>query len=89
LDPLCQRAAELGMPALAMTDHGVLYGAPDFIHACRAHDLRPIIGCEMYINALAPRSCRHPSTPYHHLRDKRGRSSTLDKTGLHWDVRIG
>jgi DNA polymerase-3 subunit alpha len=67
LDPLCQRAAGLGMPALAMTDHGVLYGAPDFARACRAHGLRPIIGCEMYINASAPRSNREPGTPYHHL----------------------
>ena len=67
LDPLCKRAAELGMPALAMTDHGVMYGMVDFIKSCKAHNIRPIIGCEMYINARAPRSDRDPHTPYHHL----------------------
>ena len=67
LDPLCTRAAELGMPALAMTDHGVMYGMVDFVKACKAHGIRPIIGCEMYINANAPRTDRNPRTPYNHL----------------------
>ncbi|MGC8874761.1 MAG: DNA polymerase III subunit alpha, partial [Chloroflexia bacterium] len=48
VDPLCARAAELGMPALAITDHGVLYGTIDFYHACKRHGLRPIIGSEVY-----------------------------------------
>ncbi len=49
IEPLCRKAAELGMPALAITDHGVLYGAIDFYNACRAHNLRPIIGSEAYV----------------------------------------
>lgn len=49
IEPLCQKAAELGMPALAITDHGVLYGVIDFYNACRAHNLRPIIGSEVYV----------------------------------------
>ena len=49
VDPLCARAAELGMPALAITDHGVLYGAIDFYHACKRYGLRPIIGSEVYV----------------------------------------
>ena len=50
------RAAELGMPALAMTDHGNLYGAIEFYEAARKHDVKPILGCEIY---LAPESLEH------------------------------
>lgn len=47
------RAAELGMPAVAMTDHGNLYGAIEFYEAARDHGVKPILGCEIY---LAPES---------------------------------
>jgi DNA polymerase-3 subunit alpha len=50
---LVQRAAELEMPALAMTDHGVMYGAIHFYKACKDANIKPIIGCEVYV---APRS---------------------------------
>ncbi|MBD2872906.1 DNA polymerase III subunit alpha, partial [Paenibacillus arenilitoris] len=48
---LAARAAELGMKALALTDHGVMYGAIPFYRACRAHGIKPIIGCELYMTA--------------------------------------
>lgn len=48
---LAARAAELGMDALALTDHGVMYGAIPFYKACREHGIRPIIGCEVYTTA--------------------------------------
>ncbi|HET9780576.1 MAG TPA: DNA polymerase III subunit alpha [Candidatus Dormibacteraeota bacterium] len=47
------RAAELGMPAIGLTDHGVMYGAIHFYKACVQHHIKPIIGCEVYV---APRS---------------------------------
>src|ERR1700693_5934281 len=50
---LVARAAELEMPALAMTDHGVMYGAIHFYKACKDAGIKPIIGCEGYV---APRS---------------------------------
>jgi DNA polymerase III subunit alpha len=50
---LVSRAAELEMPALAMTDHGVMYGAIHFYKACKDAGIKPIIGCEVYV---APRS---------------------------------
>src|SRR5450759_4668379 len=50
---LVARTAELGMPALAMTDHGVMYGAIHFYKACKDAGIKPIIGCEVYV---APRS---------------------------------
>ena len=47
------RAKELGMDAIALTDHGVMYGAIDFYKACKKEGVKPIIGCEVYV---APRS---------------------------------
>ena len=47
------RAKELGMNAMAITDHGVMYGALDFYKACKKEGVKPIIGCEVYV---APRS---------------------------------
>ncbi|HVM15601.1 MAG TPA: DNA polymerase III subunit alpha [Egibacteraceae bacterium] len=55
IDGLMRRVAEMGMPAVAMTDHGNMFGAVDFYKAGRRHGVKPIIGCEIY---LAPGS-RH------------------------------
>ena len=54
---LCDRAEELGMRALALTDHGNMFGAMEFLAACRENDrhekranpVKPIIGCEVYV----------------------------------------
>lgn len=46
---LAARAAELGMSAIAITDHGVMYGVVDFYKACKAAGIKPIIGMEAYI----------------------------------------
>ncbi len=64
-DALFQRAAEYGMPAVAMTDHGNLFGAVEFYNGARKHGLKPIIGCEVYV---APESRLEKKTN-HHLRD--------------------
>ncbi len=62
------RAKELGMDAMALTDHGVMYGAIDFYKACKKEGIKPIIGCEMYV---APRSrlSKEPGidNKYYHL----------------------
>ncbi len=47
------RAKELGMDAMAITDHGSMFGAIDFYKSCKANGVKPIIGCEVYV---APRS---------------------------------
>ena len=52
-DRLAERVKELGQSAVALTDHGVMYGAVAFYKACRAAGVKPIIGCEVYV---APRS---------------------------------
>lgn len=49
IERLVQRASALGMPALAITDHGVMYGVVDFYKACRKAGIKPIIGCEVYV----------------------------------------
>jgi DNA polymerase-3 subunit alpha len=49
LPNLVDRVVELGMPAIALTDHGVMYGAIELIKVCRARNVKPIIGNEMYV----------------------------------------
>ena len=58
IDAVVQRAAELGMPAIALTDHGNLFGAVQFHDAGYKHGVKPIIGCEVYVLARAERSSR-------------------------------
>ena len=64
-DALFKRAAEFKMPAVAMTDHGNMFGAIDFYNGAKKHGLKPIIGCEVYV---APES-RHDKKEKHDLRD--------------------
>jgi len=52
IEGLVKRVRELGQTAVAITDHGVMYGAVDFYKACKAGGVKPIIGCEVYV---APR----------------------------------
>ncbi|NJN30226.1 MAG: DNA polymerase III subunit alpha [Synechococcales cyanobacterium RM1_1_8] len=49
LPPLVDQAIALGMPAIALTDHGVMYGAIELIKVCQAKGIKPIIGNEMYV----------------------------------------
>ena len=48
-DKLCSRAAELGMKALSITDHGVLYGLTSFFKQAEKHGIKPLLGCEIYL----------------------------------------
>jgi DNA polymerase-3 subunit alpha len=49
IDAMAARAAELGQPALGLTDHGVMNGAVDLYKACKKHGIKPIIGLEAYL----------------------------------------
>ena len=53
IEKLAERIKELGQDAVAITDHGVMYGAVNFYRACKAAGVKPIIGCEVYV---APRN---------------------------------
>jgi DNA polymerase-3 subunit alpha len=49
IDRLMDRAVALGMKALALTDHGNLFGAIDFYTTAKARGIKPIVGCELYL----------------------------------------
>ena len=49
IDRLCERAEELGMKALSITDHGVLYGLTSFFKKAKSHSIKPLLGCEIYL----------------------------------------
>ena len=46
---LMDRVKELGQEAVAITDHGVMYGVIDFYRAAKAKGIKPVIGCEVYV----------------------------------------
>ena len=66
---LARRAAELGMDALALTDHGNIFGAVAFHNACRAAGVKPILGMEAYISPTSrtDRSMGNIATAAYHL----------------------
>ncbi len=51
-----KKAAGMGMPALAITDHGSMFGIVDFYKACNKEGIKPVLGCEVYV---APRTMAH------------------------------
>lgn len=67
IDELLDRAKELGMESLALTDHGVLYGAIEFYQKAKEKGIKPIIGCEMYVapNGLANKRAKIDDTRHH------------------------
>ena len=67
---LVKRAAELGMPSIALTDHGVLYGAVEFYQEAEKAGIKPIIGCEAYVapgSMLDRKSANGGKDAAHHL----------------------
>ena len=68
IDDLIDRAKELGMDSLALTDHGVMYGAVEFFMKAKKAGIKPIIGCEMY---LAPNGLKNKN------------NTQIDKTRYH------
>ena len=70
---LIKKAAQFKMPALAITDHGSMFGTIEFYNGCVSEGIKPIIGCEMYVSfgsrleKQAGRVKGNPSNPYHHL----------------------
>ncbi|CAG7646689.1 DNA polymerase III subunit alpha [Paenibacillus solanacearum] len=67
IDDLVGQAASLGMKALALTDHGVMYGAIPFYKACKERGIKPIIGCEVYYTAgsIRQKGTRQEQPIYH------------------------
>jgi len=70
IDALVNRAKELGMTHLALTDHGNMFGVMEFITACKKHKnaVKPIVGCEMYVSPgsrLEKSGAEHENKYYH------------------------
>ncbi len=67
IDGLMERVKELGQNAVAITDHGVMYGCIDFYKAAKDAGVKPIIGCEVYVTrrSIADRVHGIDNDPYH------------------------
>ena len=66
---IAERAKDLGMDSLAITDHGVMYGVIDFYRAAKAAGIKPIIGCEVYVapGSRFDREIGNNEEKYYHL----------------------
>ena len=73
LDGFCRveetvnRAKELNMPAVAITDHGVMFGAVDFYKKCKSEGIKPILGCEVYVarRGMTDKNSKEDGSPSH------------------------
>ncbi len=67
IEQVVEKAARLGMPALAVTDHGVMFGAVDFYKTCKKQGIKPIMGCEVYVapRTMADRAPKVDDNLYH------------------------
>src|SRR5438477_10075549 len=66
IDQWMQIMVEQKMPAVAMTDHGTLFGAVKFYNAAKASGIHPVIGCEVYVSQQGHKT-RSDSDRYNHL----------------------
>lgn len=68
IEKLVKRAKELGMKALAITDHGAMYGCVEFYKAAKEVGIKPIIGCEIYVASKSMKIKQNdPENETHHL----------------------
>lgn len=67
VEEIAQFAADNGQPAVALTDHGVLYGAIRFYEACQRRGVVPILGCELYVapRTIHDRDAEQDRSPFH------------------------
>ncbi len=86
---LAKRAKELAMPALALTDHGVMYGAIEFFDACNDAGVKPIIGMETYLckqgRRMKDKDGGQDRSPHHLLllaQDNEGYSNLMKMASL-------
>jgi DNA polymerase-3 subunit alpha len=64
---LVRRVKALDMPAVAMTDHGNIFGAVEFVNAAKEHGVKPILGCELYICKKEDHRAAPEGDTYNHL----------------------
>ena len=84
IEKMVHTAADLGMRQLAITDHGNMFGVLKFYKTCKAHDIKPIIGCEFYVapgSRFDKKGAEHKNRYYHLLviaRNKRGYKNLME-----------
>jgi len=99
IKPLLQAAVKLKMPALAITDHGNMFGAVDFFFAALKAGIKPIIGCEVYIapGSRLDKNTSHTESSHHMLllcKDQEGYKNLVKlvsaayMTGFYYKPRI-
>ena len=84
---LIQRVKDLGQTAVALTDHGVMGGAIDFYNTCRAMQVKPLVGCEVYVaqRTRFDKDAHKDSRPYHLTliaKNRRGYSNLCQLVSL-------
>ncbi|NSW53733.1 MAG: DNA polymerase III subunit alpha [Anaerolineae bacterium] len=69
LDKMVNRTKEMGMPAIALTDHGTMFGAVEFFNKAKAAEVKPIIGLETYVapRRMTDRDPHYDKSPFHLL----------------------
>jgi len=87
IDGIVGRAKEFGSPAVALTDHGVMYGAIDFYLACKEAGLKPIVGMEAYVTGdISQPPTSSAEQAYNHLillaKDFQGYQNLMHLTSL-------
>ncbi len=79
IDGIVDAAVEHNMPAVALTDHGVMYGAMEFYKKCKKKNIKPIIGCEVYV---AQSGSRHEKGKKDVVSSNNDEKSTENSDGL-------
>ena len=79
---LVKRAKELGQTAIAITDHGVMYGVIDFYKAAKAAGVKPIIGCEVYVAPRRRRKGSNRSSAWKPMSPKGNMTRGTQRTGI-------
>lgn len=87
---LVGRAKALNMPALAITDHGTMFGVIDFFRECKAQGVKPIIGVEAYLarRSMVDRDPKQDTRPYHMLLLARNQTGYLNLCKLASDAQL-
>ena len=67
IDRLMKHLKEIGQSAVAITDHGVMYGCVDFYKKAKKEGIKPIIGCEVYVASRGRKDKVHKLDTYYHL----------------------
>ncbi|MDY3738164.1 MAG: DNA polymerase III subunit alpha [Peptoniphilaceae bacterium] len=67
IDKLLDKVVEFGMDSIAITDHGVMYGVVEFYKKCKKRNIKPIIGCEVYVSKFDHKIKNQTNKKYNHL----------------------